>query len=102
MGLTNFMLTCEKDNEELRKDIKYYKNYNSRLKNQLQQKDKAIDECIELVNQWKNYCNRNYEEETYDNISIQNNVHWKYCAGHLNGLLEKLQQAKEVNKDVKD
>lgn len=32
MGLTNFILTCEKDNEELRKDINYYKNMTSRLK----------------------------------------------------------------------
>lgn len=26
MGLNNFILTCEKDNEELRKDINYYNN----------------------------------------------------------------------------
>lgn len=36
MGLNNFILTCEKDNTELRKDIEYYKNYNKRLKQKKQ------------------------------------------------------------------
>lgn len=37
MGLNNFILTCEKDNEELRKDLEYYKNQNARLKKQNQE-----------------------------------------------------------------
>lgn len=37
MGLNNFILTCEKDNEELRKDINYYKNMTSRLKKEKQE-----------------------------------------------------------------
>ena len=44
MGLTNFILTCEKDNEELRKDINYYKNTVSRLKKENQElRDKISD-----------------------------------------------------------
>lgn len=35
MGLENFILTCEKDNEELRKDVDYYKNMASRLKKEI-------------------------------------------------------------------
>lgn len=30
MGLNNFILNCEKDNKELRKNIECYKNYNKR------------------------------------------------------------------------
>ncbi len=37
MGLNNFILTCEKDNEELRKNINYYKNMVSRLKKENQE-----------------------------------------------------------------
>lgn len=31
MGLNNFILNCEKDNRDLRKDLKYYKKYTARL-----------------------------------------------------------------------
>ena len=44
MGLTNFILTCEKDNEELRKDINYYKNMTSRLKKENQELKKKVGE----------------------------------------------------------
>lgn len=57
MGLENFILTCEKDNEQLRKDIDYYKNYNKRLKKenqqlkeQLESSEKARKEAIEFIN----------------------------------------------------
>ncbi len=85
------------DNGEISKEDKKFINMtrrNTELLEQLQQNQKAIDECAELVNQWKCFCNRNYEEEPYDNISIQNNIYWKDCVEHLNYLLEKLQQAK--------
>lgn len=45
MGLNNFILTCEKDNEELRKDLDYYKNQNTRLKKQLEE-CKATNEVL--------------------------------------------------------
>ena len=49
MGLKNFILTCEKDNEELRKNINYYKNMVSRLKKENQELKKWLENC---------YCNR--------------------------------------------
>lgn len=56
MSLENFILTCEKDNEQLRKDIDYYKNYNKRLKKENQQlkekleaSEKARKEAIEYI-----------------------------------------------------
>ena len=57
MSLENFILTCEKDNEQLRKDVDYYKNYNKRLKKENQQlkkqleiSEKAWKEAIEFIN----------------------------------------------------
>lgn len=44
MGLNNFILTCEKDNEELRKNINYYKNMVSRLKKENQELKKQVEE----------------------------------------------------------
>lgn len=44
MGLNNFILTCEKDNEELRKDINYYKNMTSGLKKENQELKKQLEE----------------------------------------------------------
>lgn len=35
MGLNNFILTCERESKELKKDLEYYKNQNARLKKQL-------------------------------------------------------------------
>ncbi len=60
MGLNNFILTCEKDNEELRKDLEYYRNQNARLKKQNQ----------ELKSQLKGttHC---YDEEEHKRLSEQ-------------------------------
>lgn len=44
MGLNNFILTCEKDNGELRKDINYYNNMTSRLKKENQKLKKQLEE----------------------------------------------------------
>lgn len=44
MGLNSFILNCEKDNEELRKDINYYKNITSRLKKENQELKKQLEE----------------------------------------------------------
>lgn len=43
MGLENFILTCEKDNEELRKDVNYYKNMASRLKKENEKLKKQLE-----------------------------------------------------------
>lgn len=79
MGLENFILTCEKDNESLRKDINYYKNYNKRLKKenqqlkeQLERSEKARKEAIKLVknNQRKDEFVELNEWQARDLISI--------------------------------
>lgn len=49
MGLENFILTCEKDNEELRKDVNYYKNMASRLKKKNQELKKHLDDANEKI-----------------------------------------------------
>lgn len=49
MGLNNFILTCEKDNEKLRKDINYYKNMTSRLKKENQELKKQLEDANEKI-----------------------------------------------------
>lgn len=73
MGLTNFILTCEKDNEELRKDINYYKNMTSRLKKEKQELKKQL----EKINKFKFSCKKDetqipttiYNKKTIEDIS---------------------------------
>ena len=43
MGLTNFILECEKDNEQLRNDINYCKNFNKRLQKENQELKKQLE-----------------------------------------------------------
>ena len=68
MGLTNFILTCEKDNEELRKDINYYKNMTSRLKKENQELKKQLEERISESSYFdmitdENISNKNQQKE---------------------------------------
>lgn len=53
MGLNNFILNCEKDNEGLREDIKYYKNYNQRLSKENQELKKQLEEYQNLIKNLK-------------------------------------------------
>ncbi|MEI3498927.1 MAG: hypothetical protein V8Q71_00125 [Bacilli bacterium] len=80
MGLNNFVLTCEKDNEELRKDINYYKNMTSRLKKENQELNKQVEVSNELVAQGtltemklRNEVNRWRKEyqDTYKDVRIE-------------------------------
>lgn len=48
MGLTNYILTCEKDNEKLRYDLNYYKSYSKRLKEKNAKYKEAIDKIKRL------------------------------------------------------
>ena len=88
MGLTNFILECEKDNEQLRNDINYYKNFNKRLqkenkelkkqleeldkklfftKNELEMRQKSIDNKLNQQKEFIEYMNKTIEElECYD------------------------------------
>lgn len=69
MGLTNFILTCEKDNDELRKGLNYYKNYTNRLKKENKQLKEVINKSIEYVeplltnhDDLKSYCILSYNK----------------------------------------
>lgn len=64
MGLNNFILTCEKDNEELRKDIKYYKNMTSRLKKEKQELSKENQKLKQkYINAVADYEKTRFEKE---------------------------------------
>ena len=54
MGLNNFILECEKDNKNLRKDIEYYKNKANRVEQQLNLYKSVIDEVREEIIKWYN------------------------------------------------
>ena len=67
MGLTNFILECEKDNEQLRNDINYYKNFNKRL----QQENKKYKEVIDKINlKIADYLENNYSIYAENEIEI--------------------------------
>ena len=51
MGLENFILTCEKDNKELRYDLSYYKSYSKRLEEKNEKYKKVIDKAIKYIEQ---------------------------------------------------
>lgn len=63
MGLNNFILKCEKDNQELRKILEYYKNKNQRLEEEIKKykKDRDINmkrhlEVQEYIKSRIQYC----------------------------------------------
>ena len=62
MGLTNYILTCEKDNERLKYELSYYKGYSKRLKEKNTKYKEVIDKAIEYIDNNVLYeCN--YEED---------------------------------------
>lgn len=117
MGLTNFILTCEKDNEELKKDINYYKNMASRLKKENQelkkQLDKAHDELYTLKNKYNirllNQISENIEPdcEDYYLAEIETKAHkydliqnqQKEFIKYLEDEIKELQKIKETELD---
>lgn len=44
MGMNDFILNCERDNNDLRKNIEYYKNKTQRLQQETQQLKHILDE----------------------------------------------------------
>ena len=57
MGLTNYILTCEKDNEKLRYDLSYYKSYSKRLKEKNEKYKKVIGNISEFINEYRKHRN---------------------------------------------
>lgn len=90
MGLENFILTCEKDNESLRKDIDYYKNYNKRLKKennqlkeQLERSEKARKESMLILGEYRHYTlpteeqnreNEDIVDKAYNNLILKQDI----------------------------
>lgn len=59
MGFNDYILTCEKENKELEKDLEYYKNQNIRLKTENKKYEEVIDKAIK-------YANNHINQETFD------------------------------------
>ena len=85
MGLTNFILTCEKDNEELKRDINYYKNKASRLEKENQELKKQIEVGEEQ-----------YNDLVQEKEKLQEQLSSKTL--QLEELKEKLEKYKATNK----
>lgn len=49
MGFNDYILTCERDNKELSKDLEYYKNQNIRLKKENKKQKEVIDMFLNKV-----------------------------------------------------
>lgn len=126
MGLNNFILTCEKDNEELRKDINYYKNLTSRLKKenqelkkQLEEINKMIEKCgfVNIEQVMLNYCGLLSQQKEFIKyledkikkekddleklcelykIPKENNAAYKFAYSYINKMEEILQKYKEI------
>lgn len=84
MGLTNFILTCEKDNEELKKDINYYKNMASRLKKENQELKKQVEELDKKIFFIKNELDM--RQKSINNKLIQQKEFIKYLGGEIERL----------------
>lgn len=70
MGLNDFILNCERDNKELRKDIEYYKNKNQRL----QQENKKLKEKLEASEKARKNCYeylKNPPEDVWSGHSLE-------------------------------
>lgn len=80
MGLNNFILTCEKNNKELRKEIEYYKRYNKRLQQEKQQ----------VKNNWN-------ELKKWLEFMIMQQREGKTVYISLNDILNKLQELEGNN-----
>lgn len=62
MGLNNFILTCKEDNRDLRKDLKYYKNYTTRLLEENEKKQDVIDRILNETKETRNILNNNRDD----------------------------------------
>ena len=69
MGLENFILTCEKDNEKLRYDLSYYKSYSKILKEKNEKYKKVIGNVSEFINEYKKHRNAfKWNEQDYIDV----------------------------------
>lgn len=99
MGLTNFILTCEKDNEELRKDINYYKNMTSRLKKEKQELKKQLEEYkngyFKLSEENDNYAIKFHKYKTQQKefiLYLRHLSNWYSADGVKQGMVNEILQ----------
>lgn len=83
MSLNDFILNCEKDNKELRKDIEYHKNKIQRLRQENRKYKEVIDKTIEFINREIELI----KEQPSENKSID-----EYILSKYNGLLKALKE----------
>ena len=113
MGLNNFILTCEKDNKELRKDIEYYKNYNKRLQQENKQLKEKVGELTQSLNEQMKETNKeNLDCSKYaiENQQLKEKINtyenpedltlmFMYCDEKAK---DKIKQLKEVIEEVRE
>lgn len=66
MGLTNYILTCEKDNERLKYELSYYKGYSKRLKEKNTKYKEVIDKAIDKLYCYGEVLNPDFQKEMLD------------------------------------
>lgn len=129
MGLNDFILNCERDNKELRKDIEYYKNKNQRLQQENQELKKQLEKCskiniadhkysskcedkvITMENQQKEFIEYLedriifWKDKIFENAITESDwtlVLWRSKLGILEKSLSKYKEIIENNEDIKE
>ncbi len=72
--------------------LKYYHERIIDLKHQLEEKDKIIDEAIEILEEYKKICESklNFEKSMHSPTANHNATYWKDCIDKLNYILSIL------------
>lgn len=87
MGLNNFILNCEKDNDELRKDLNYYKNYANRLQQEKENLQEQLSiktlQLEELKLSKRDYTQENILEMKMNKLETQQKEFIKYLEDML-------------------
>lgn len=129
MGLNDFILNCERDNKELRKDIEYYKNKNQRLQQENQELKKQLEKCskiniadhkyaskcedkvITMENQQKEFIEyledriKFWKDKIFENAITESDwtlMLWRNKLGILEKNLSKYKKIIENNEDIKE
>lgn len=102
MGLNDFILNCERDNKELRKDIEYYKNKNQRLQQENEELKKQLSNSHQMKNQQKEfieYLEKEIQGQEDYAVSLGLTIDYgiaEYTSGKIDALKESLSKYKEI------
>ncbi len=105
MGLIDFELICQKDNQQLREDLKYYKNQNARLKEQLKEEKRSHEFDERVVEQHHDFVDKHYAQQKEFIKLLEDGM--RICAGNNHYgpwtiLKEVLRQYKKIIGDDKN